>query len=57
MVSNQKTLTMKSEAMKIFDIMKKEKKEYLKTLIKGEDDGHCKGIKQRLDPTIRYRIK
>jgi hypothetical protein len=37
--------------------MKKEKKEYLNTLIKGEDEGHCKGIKKRLDPTMRYKIK
>ena len=37
--------------------MKKEKKEYLNTLMKGEDEGHCKGIKKRLDPTMRYKIK
>jgi hypothetical protein len=37
--------------------MKKEKKDYFRTLTKGEDDGHCKGIRKRLDPTIRYRIK
>ena len=37
--------------------MKKEKQDYLNTLMKGEDDGHCKGIKKRLDPTMRYKIK
>ena len=29
--------------------MKDEKMRYLKTLLKGESDGHCKGISKRLD--------
>lgn len=37
--------------------MKEEKRNHIRTLTKGEDDGHCKGIRKRLDPTIRYRIK
>ena len=57
MNSNQDTQRLKQEAQKIFELMKKEKKEYIRTLTKGEDDGHCKGIRKRLDPTIRYRIK
>lgn len=41
---------------KIFDMMKKEKSAYMQTLLKGEDDGHCFGIKQRSDPQQKYRM-
>lgn len=37
--------------------MKTEKRKYIKTLVKGETDGHCKGIKKRLDPTIKIQLK
>ena len=48
---------MKENSQKIFDLMKQEKVTYIKTLVKGEDEGHCKGIKKRLDPAIKYKIK
>ena len=48
---------MKNQSQKIFDMMKKEKHRYIKTLVKGEDDGHCRGIKKRLDPTIKINLK
>jgi len=48
---------MKESSNKIFDLMKREKISYIKTLVKGEDLGHCKGIKKRLDPTTKYRLK
>ena len=38
-------------------MMKKEKHRYIKTLVRGEDEGHCKGIKKRLDPTIKINLK
>ena len=47
---------MKENSYQIFDMMKTEKGKYIKTLIDGEENGHCKGIKQRLDPTIKYRL-
>jgi len=37
--------------------MKDEKRKYLKTLIKGETEGHCKGISKRLDQTTKIRMK
>ena len=37
--------------------MKEEKVRYLKTLLKGETDGHCKGISKRLDQTTKIRMK
>jgi hypothetical protein len=37
-------------------MMKKEKQLYVKTLIEGEESGHCKGIKKRMDPALRYRM-
>ena len=33
--------------------MKRQKSNYIKTLLKGEEDGHCSGIKLRID--IQYR--
>ena len=30
---------------------------FMKTLFKGEENGHCKGIKKRLDPTTKYRLQ
>ena len=48
-VSNQKQTEMKEGLKQIFAKMKKEKKQYLGTLLEGEEMGHCKGIKQRTD--------
>jgi hypothetical protein len=56
-VSNKSKVGMKNTSQKIFDMMKKEKHRYIKTLVRGEDDGHCKGIKKRLDPTIKINLK
>ena len=56
-VSNKNKVGMKNTSQKIFDMMKKEKHRYIKTLVRGEDEGHCKGIKKRLDPTIKINLK
>lgn len=48
---------MREEAARIFELMRKEKVHYIQTLVKIEDKGHCKGIKKRLDPTTKYRLK
>ena len=55
--SVQTRVQMKENSQKIFDMMKKEKIQYIRTLVKGEDNGHCRGIKQRIDPTTKYKIK
>ena len=49
--------SVKEKSQRIFDLMKKEKVAYIQTLVKGEDEGHCKGIKKRIDPTTKYRLK
>ncbi len=36
-------------------MIKEEKNKYIKTLVSGEESGHCRGIKQRLD--AKYRQK
>ena len=41
---------MKKNASKIFSNMNKSKGFYIKTLLEGEDEGHCYGIRQRMDP-------
>lgn len=48
---------MKSNTGKIFQLMKGSRTGYIKTLLDGEDQGHCKGIKRRMDPTTKYRIQ
>lgn len=48
---------LKEQSQKIFDIMKDEKRKYLKTLLKGESEGHCRGISKRLDQTTKIRMK
>jgi len=48
---------MKGNSNKIFEKMRTEKKRYLGTLLSGEDNGHCKGIKKRVDPTIKYKLQ
>jgi hypothetical protein len=48
---------MKVNRNSIFDKMKKVKGIYIKNLLVGEENGHCKGIKQRMDPTIKYRLQ
>jgi hypothetical protein len=42
---------------RIFQMMKGSKNKYIETLLKGENDGHCKGIKRRMDPTVKYRLQ
>ena len=37
--------------------MKVEKQRYLKTLLNGEQNGHCRGISQRIDPTKKYKLQ
>lgn len=49
--------SMKTNSDKLINQMHQEKKTYLQTLLLGEKDGHCKGIKKRIDPTIRYKIQ
>ena len=48
---------MKQNATKIFNKMKGTKSHYFRTLLDGEDKGHCHGIKKRMDPTTKYRLK
>lgn len=48
---------MKKNASKIFGMMKGTKSHYFRTLLDGEDKGHCHGIKKRMDPTTKYRLK
>ena len=48
---------MKDDVSKIFTLMKKTKSSFIKTLLEGEDQGHCKGIRKRMDPTTRYRLQ
>jgi len=48
---------MKDGVSKIFNMMKKTKNSYIKTLLEGEDLGHCKGIRKRMDPTTKYRLQ
>ena len=44
---------MKDTSAKIFAMMRKEKHSFLKTLLQGENDGHCKGITRRVDPRLK----
>lgn len=37
--------------------MKESHAAYIGTLLQGEEDGHCRGIKKRMDPTTRYRLQ
>ena len=37
--------------------MKAVKNLYIKTLLQGEEQGHCTGIKARMDPTMKYRLQ
>ena len=55
-ISNDIKTEMVDNSNKIFEMMKKEKGTYLKTLLSGEDQGHCTGIKKRIDPTIKYKL-
>ena len=50
MQTDDKLVTMKQSAGKLFTVIKKTKQHYVSTLLRGEDDGHCRGIKQRMDP-------
>lgn len=47
--SEHKIYKNQKEALKIFEQMKKQRSYYMKTLLKGEEDGHCTGIKLRID--------
>ena len=55
--SHSKTEIMKKNASKIFGQMKDSYGNYMNTLVKGEDSGHFKGIKKRMDPTTKYRLQ
>lgn len=48
---------MKETSDKLISQMHNEKKTYLQTLLLGEKEGHCRGIKKRVDPTIRYKLQ
>ena len=37
--------------------MQLEKSHYIQTLLKAEDQGLCKGIKRRMDPSVRYKLQ
>ena len=50
MDTDHKLVNMKQSAGKLFTVIKKTKHHYVSTLLQGEEDGHCKGIKQRMDP-------
>lgn len=54
--TNEAKAELRGHSQKIFDLMKYEKKKYLKTLIKGESEGHCKGISKRFDETAKIRM-
>ena len=47
--TNKAKADLRDHSQKIFDLMKKERRQYIKTLVKGEAEGHCKGIAKRLD--------
>lgn len=47
---------MKQNSNNIFENMKAVKNLYIKTLLQGEELGHCQGIKARMDPTMKYRL-
>ena len=46
---------MKNTANRLFDEFKDNKQKYMDTLLTGEEKGFCKGIKARLDPTMKYK--
>ena len=50
MATDHKLGNMKQSAGKLFTVIKKSKSYYISTLLQGEEDGHCRGIKQRMDP-------
>jgi hypothetical protein len=52
-ISNDIKTKMKETSNKIFDQMKKTKHGFLKTLLNGESEGHCRGISKRIDPRIK----
>jgi len=52
-ISNDIKTQMKETSTKLFDKMKKEKNQFLQTLIQGEHEGHCKGISNRMDPRLK----
>lgn len=54
--SQSKQQAYRSTKQRIFAEMKESHAGYIQTLLQGEEDGHCKGIKKRMDPTTRYRL-
>jgi hypothetical protein len=46
---------MKEGASKIFEMMNKSKSFFSKTLLEGEELGHVTGIKDRMDPNLKYQ--
>lgn len=48
--------SMKDTKERLFARMKDCHSDFVQTLLKGEENGHCSGIKKRMDPTTRYRL-
>lgn len=56
-LSHQIMDTMKMNSEKIFQQMRTDKEKYINTLLNGEKQGLCKGIKKRQDPSLRYQLR
>ena len=46
---------MKEGAGRVFELMNKSKTMFTKTLLEGEELGHVQGIKDRMDPNLKYQ--
>lgn len=46
---------MKEGATRVFDMMNKTRGYFAKTLLEAEELGHCHGIKDRMDPNLKYQ--
>jgi hypothetical protein len=46
---------MKEGANRVFELMNKTKGFFTKTLLEAEEQGHCTGIKDRMDPNLKYQ--
>ena len=47
--------SMKEGADRVFELMNKSKTMFTKTLLEGEELGHVQGIKDRMDPNLKYQ--
>jgi len=47
---------MKQDVTRVFGMIKKTRHQYIKTLLEGEEQGHCRGIKKRMDPSTKYHL-